>query len=338
MKSNSAKRIVSQMGPAEAAVASMVEHDVPQTSANFAVWFAYHANENADLRRMIDVLISSHCPFDDQTLQDLHDRFVRSASESGFSDGLPGKETLKGLLDLVEKAKSDASGIGAAINEISTKFVTNVNSLAELIDSLVEETAKITGKSERLGLDLKQSVDKIESLERTLQDVRREATTDGLTGIANRRFFDMTLQTVSGEAMNSGDDLSLLLVDIDHFKKINDTWGHATGDEVIQLVANTLTASVRGSDCAARYGGEEFAVILPGTSISAAMAVGENIRTALERRLFVPANAQEAVGSVTASIGVASYDPGEALAHWVQRADAALYEAKKSGRNRVVSA
>jgi len=159
-----------------------------------------------------------------------------------------------------------------------------------------------------------------------------------LTGIANRRYFDMTLQTMCGDAMNSGDELSLLLIDIDHFKKVNDTWGHATGDAVIQFVATTLAQSVRGQDCAARYGGEEFAIILPTTSIDAAMRVGENIRTALSRRPFVASTVEETVGAVTVSIGVACYDPGESLAQLVQRADAALYQAKKTGRDRVVAA
>jgi diguanylate cyclase len=339
MALNGAKQIICQTGPAELAMASMLAYDVPQTSSNFAIWFAYHSNEKPELTRMIDVLISNNCPIGDQALDDLNEKFFRVSGDSAHSDtALPGKETLKDLLDLVERAKSDASGIGAAINEISTKFLSNVNSLAGLIDSLVEETTKITGRSERLGLDLKQSVDKIDALERTLSDVRREATTDGLTGIANRRYFDMMLQTMSGDAMNSGDDLSLLLVDIDHFKKVNDTWGHATGDEVLQLVAATLTQTVKGQDCAARYGGEEFAVILPGTSTQAAAVVGDTIRMALARRLFIPRTAEEAVCTVTASIGVASYEPGEPLAQWVQRTDAALYEAKKSGRNRVVSA
>jgi diguanylate cyclase len=315
-------------GQAEAAMASMQVHGVLQTPSNFSVWYAYHSGQNPDLKRMIDVLVSNNCPIDDQTLSELHDRFFRSpAADRALCDtSMRARETLKNLLDLVEQARNDASGIGAAINEISTQFLANVHSLAGLIDSLVEETGKITGRSERLGLDLKQSVDKIDALERTLQDVRREATTDGLTGIANRRYFDVSLQTMSGDAMNSGDDLSLLLIDIDHFKKVNDTWGHAIGDEVLQLVAATLTQTVKGQDCAARYGGEEFAVILPGTSVTAAVRVGNNIRAALGRRPFVPRT------------GVACYEPGEPLAEWVQRADAALYQAKKSGRNRVVAA
>ena len=263
----------------------------------------------------------------------------RPISEKALCDKtIRARDTLKTVLDLVEKAKTDADGIGTAIDGISAQFLANVHSLADLIDSLVEETSRIVGRSERLGFDLKQSSDKIDALERTLEDLRREATTDGLTGIANRRYFDMALQTMSGDAMNSGDDLSLLLIDIDHFKMVNDTWGHATGDAVIQLVAATLAQNVKGQDCAARYGGEEFAVILPATSIEAAMHVAENIRTALARKLFAPRDVEETVCAVTVSIGVACYDPGEPLAQLIQRADAALYQAKKTGRDRVVSA
>jgi diguanylate cyclase len=334
---NGAKQVDSQ---AEAAMASMQVHGVPQTPSNFSVWYAYHSGQNPDLTRTIEVLVSNNCPIDDQTLDQLYEKYFRSpVADMVLCDtSIRARETLKTVLDLVERVRSDASGIGAAINDISTQLHTNVSGLAELIDSLVEETGKIAGRSERLGLDLKQSVDKIGALERTLQDVRREATTDGLTGIANRRYFDMSLQTMSGDAMNSGDDLSLLLVDIDHFKKVNDTWGHATGDEVIQLVAEALTQAVKGQDCVARYGGEEFAVILPGTSIDAAVRVGDNVRTALGRRLFVPRTAPQAVCTVTVSVGVACYEPGESLSQWVQRTDAALYQAKRSGRNRVVSA
>jgi diguanylate cyclase len=330
---NGAEQVGSQ---AEAAMASMQAHGVRPTPSNFSVWYAYHSGQHSDLTRTIDVLLSNHCSIDDQALDELHGKFFGPpVSERALCDkSVRAKDALKNVLDLVEKAKSDADGIG----DFSAQFLANVKCLAELIDSLVEETSRIAGRGERVGHDLKQSSAKIDALERTLEDLRREATTDSLTGIANRRCFDMALQTMSGDAMNSGDDLSLLLIDIDHFKNVNDTWGHATGDAVIQLVAATLAQSVKGQDCVARYGGEEFAVILPATSIDAAVRVAENVRTALSRRLFVPRDGEETICAVTASIGVACYEPGEPLAQWIERTDAALYQAKKTGRDRVVSA
>ena len=317
---------------AEAAMASMQAHGVLSTPSNFSVWYAYHSGQNSDLKRTIDVLLSNRCPIDDQTLSQLHGRFFKPAvSERALCEKtIRARDTLKTVLKLVEKAQ------GADGDEISSQFLANVQSLADLIDSLVEETSRFVGRSERLGLDLRESSVKIDALERTLEDLRREATTDGLTGIANRRYFDMSLQTMGGDAMNSGDDLSLLLIDIDHFKRVNDTWGHAVGDAVIQFVATTLAQTIRGQDCVARYGGEEFAVLLPTTTIEAAMRVGENIRTALSRRHFALPNDADTVCAVTVSIGAACYDPGEPLAQLIERADAALYKAKKTGRDRVV--
>lgn len=190
--------------------------------------------------------------------------------------------------------------------------------------------------SERLGFRLKQSVQAIKTLEHTLDDVRREATTDGLTGIANRRAFDTILRETAAEAMNSGDDLSVLIVDIDHFKKFNDTWGHPTGDDVLRVIAATLQQTIRGQDTAARYGGEEFAVILPATPLPAAVAVGNNIRHACEKHELVTHDTEVSVGTITISIGAACYEPGEALANWIRRADGALYRAKEGGRNCVM--
>jgi diguanylate cyclase len=178
----------------------------------------------------------------------------------------------------------------------------------------------------------------MKSLQRTLDDARRAALTDGLTGLANRRHFDEMLQALAGQAMNSGAGLSLLLIDIDHFKRINDTWGHPVGDQVIQLVAATLLDNLRGTDFAARYGGEEFAVLLPVADAEGAAIVGNRLREAFACKRVVLQKTRQPIGVVTVSVGVAAYLPGEKLADWVRRADKALYAAKQAGRNRVVQA
>jgi len=155
-----------------------------------------------------------------------------------------------------------------------------------------------------------------------------------LTGVANRKSFDAIIRKSAGEAMNSGDDLAMLMIDIDHFKRVNDTWGHQTGDIVLRHLAKTLQKAVRGGDHVARYGGEEFAVILPNTNGQAAVSVAENIRLALAREP-IQIELTPPITPTTVSIGAACYDPGEPLAEWVGRADAALYSAKRDGRDRV---
>jgi diguanylate cyclase (GGDEF)-like protein len=181
----------------------------------------------------------------------------------------------------------------------------------------------------------------------TLRDmtVQKEAQTalerlahrDGLTGIANRRSFDRTLDAEWRRALRKTKSLTLLMLDVDHFKGYNDSYGHQAGDECLRRVAAAMAqVPVRVSDQVARYGGEEFAVILPDMSLQGASVVAERIRVAVEQLALV--NRVSATGWVTVSIGVASMTarPDQTPAQLVAWADAALFEAKRQGRNRVV--
>ena len=183
---------------------------------------------------------------------------------------------------------------------------------------------------------LEESTARIKSLSTDLETVRQEAITDGLTGIANRKHFDAVFTAAADEAQETGEDLCLLVLDIDHFKKFNDTYGHQVGDQVLKLLAMTLTESIKGRDTAARYGGEEFVVVLPATTLDNAVTVADNIRERVVKKAVVNRKTGKNLGSISVSIGVGRYAPGESPAETVARADQALYVAKKCGRNRVV--
>ncbi|GGF49896.1 deoxyribonuclease [Azorhizobium oxalatiphilum] len=166
-------------------------------------------------------------------------------------------------------------------------------------------------------------------------ELKRLSDTDGLTGIANRRRFDEHLDAEWRRAQRSGMPLSLLMIDADKFKLLNDRFGHARGDEVLKIIARTAADSLhRPADLAARYGGEEFSTILPDTDLPAALALAETIRAAIE----VLAREQEAM--TTVSLGVATLRPGagQAPVELITAADGALYRAKEEGRNRVCAA
>lgn len=192
-------------------------------------------------------------------------------------------------------------------------------------------------------LRIKQLQERLHEMQRKLEE---QSVTDALTGLKNRRFFDERLQEEFRRAQRYGDYLSLIMIDLDHFKQVNDRFGHPAGDSVLRDAAALIRASIRDPDICARYGGEEFAVVLPKTHMSGALAVAERIWRELGQKEYEiplgPAAAGGAPGPapavrVTASIGIAFYPSkdiasGELLLRF---ADQALYQAKRAGRNTI---
>jgi len=180
------------------------------------------------------------------------------------------------------------------------------------------------------------SKQEINELQENLEAVRTESLTDPLTQLANRKFFDTTLEKAIAETFERNEPLSLMLTDIDHFKAFNDNFGHLTGDQVLRLVAMAVRHNVKGKDTAARYGGEEFAVILPNTVLRAAVTVAEHIRRAVMAKELMKRSTGEHLGRITISIGVATVRAGDTGQSLIERADTCMYAAKRHGRNRVM--
>jgi diguanylate cyclase (GGDEF)-like protein len=183
--------------------------------------------------------------------------------------------------------------------------------------------------------DLEAYQTKLERYHRQLEAANEKLSaqrhTDSLTGLSNRRAFDRRLEEEVHRAQRYGSELSLIMTDVDHFKRYNDEYGHAAGDEVLKLVADAMAEVGRASDFVARFGGEEFVVILPETALSGAVIFAERFRRGI-------AAVEYPMGSITASLGVAELEEGESAHDLLKRADAALYAAKDAGRNRVVEA
>jgi diguanylate cyclase (GGDEF)-like protein len=182
-----------------------------------------------------------------------------------------------------------------------------------------------------------QTVNALESA-RIHARTRRQAVMDGLTGLFNHGYFQESLALQAREHVESGQPYTLLMIDLDNFKEINDTFGHLAGDEVLKAVANTLNACIRKEDIAARYGGEEFAVLLPRCPKDQADVIAERIRSTVSE-MDVKVESVEGSIHVTLSVGLASF-PSEGGDHQriLEKADHALYIAKRQGKNRVCQA
>lgn len=244
------------------------------------------------------------------------------------------------LASVVHSARADANEYGGALEGAGQKIAESVEleDLSDAISDIVADTRRMVQKNHELEFQLVTSSTQVAELNKNLDNIKREAMTDGLTGLANRRAFDKQISDWILETSRWQNGLCLVMLDIDHFKKFNDAYGHQMGDQVLRLVARTLTDGIRGRDFAARFGGEEFAIILPETDIDAGALISDRLRRSVEDKEVVNRSSHQTMGSITLSVGVASYLKGESVSDFIGRADAALYKAKKEGRNRVVAA
>jgi diguanylate cyclase len=206
-----------------------------------------------------------------------------------------------------------------------------------LVTEIIDTTRSMIVLNNQLSQRLTSSVKEASQLKKSLEALKRESTIDHLTKLYNRKWFDTVLDQSKMDSDAQDSPLSLLMIDIDYFKKFNDTYGHQLGDQVLKLVARTITDCVGETDTPARYGGEEFSVILPHCSLEKALEKAESIRKTVAGRKVTNRTTGQVLGQVTLSVGAAQYEPGEPAADLIQRADGALYFAKNNGRNRVAS-
>jgi diguanylate cyclase len=205
--------------------------------------------------------------------------------------------------------------------------------LMSVVECLINENRNLLNSSRNLQIRLEESKNRIEALTHDLDALREESQQDALTRLYGRRYFDLQLPKSIALAKEEQKQLCLMLIDIDSFKRFNDTSGHLAGDDIIKSVGALIAGSVRRSDVAARYGGDEFAIILPGASRGDAVHIAERIRSLLSIKKW--SLNESGADAVTVSIGIASLSPSDSAKELFESADASLYKAKASGRNRV---
>ena len=319
----------------------MKSRAVSPTPKHFAVFYAYAAGQPGELIKEIDLLGAKNVPLTEAMLDRLYNDYLGASQNRAVQDAAAGAKRI--LAEMVHSIAAFTGSTHSISREIQQKIEDAPDPMSEesiklMAKSVVDGALSMMSSSESVAMQLAGAQTEIANLRENLAKATTESERDFLTGCFNRKAFDKRLHEAAEEAMKTDSELTLIMIDIDHFKQFNDNFGHLIGDEVLKIVARALTDSVKGIDSVARYGGEEFAIILPRTPIGGGMIVAEQIRKLIAGREFKNRASGQHYGIITLSAGVAAFrthgvdDSPTAL---VKRADEAMYRSKHAGRNRV---
>ncbi|MBL8628794.1 MAG: GGDEF domain-containing protein [Rhodospirillaceae bacterium] len=314
---------------------------------NYAVWYTYCSGESLDLKAELDGYFKSKTPITTDISEAMFAKYIAPVLASMADQATRQKldeanerlaKTLNSVMDLVASGSQGTESFSKALDKFKGEVQSSVDpKLAGAVAAMITETQKIASLNTELRTKLNSASGEIDALKGDLSAIRKEAYTDGLSGIPNRKAFNKEIDDLTFALKQKSGYLCLFMTDIDKFKSFNDTHGHLVGDQVIKVVANILAKNVRDTDFVARYGGEEFAALFPNTRLKDAIAVAEKVRQAVRGKEIQNRRTGESLGQITISIGVAEYAIGESIDDFISRADSALYLAKQMGRDRVCS-
>lgn len=314
-------------------------HRCPPQPRAFEIWYSYVAGGDDALRARVDSELIKTDQVDLDTIEQIYeDHFLHKRLSSGINrigdeldSGL--QETIGLIREGVGSSRAYLASLKKAQNQISG--AARNHDTRRAVMQLLEIGREHAQRTEAVGGELVRAREQVADLQRELHKLRDRAYLDHLTQIANRRHMDELLEREIKLARSSSEPLSFALGDLDHFKQVNDTYGHTVGDAVLKHFAALMRSNIKGQDIPARFGGEEFAIIFPKTSVFGAASVAENIRKLLNSTDFILSRDRSSIGRVSVSFGVTQLLSGDTMADLIRRTDGLLYRAKKLGRNRV---
>lgn len=308
----------------------MLFHSIAPTPSHYSVAYCYFTKEKLALNHKIDTQLSAYKPLDDIFLDSLFIEFLLNTHLIEDKIFTPIGETLNSTLAQLDSQVSSEQEAISNLNKIGEALgrLGEYKPLQSITTFLVNAIGQSQIQHKSLSAELYKTSEEVSQLKQKLEESRQEAIIDTLTGLLNRRGCEQRLQKLSLNNIHSS-----IVIDIDHFKKVNDSFGHSIGDKVIQLVAKIIKEQVSADDIPVRYGGEEFVVVLSNKSQEIAHQVAENIRTTISTLKLVQRQNNIQLPPITVSIGVAELQSNMTWTTLFNNADQALYKAKNSGRN-----
>jgi diguanylate cyclase len=320
------------------ALGHMGRHAAAFNPVTFTLWYEFAADMNPRLRAAVEQLMQDKASLDDDAITRLYAEHIAPADDASLRRISGEIQRVMGSIAHSASATGDRAGLfGAQLDDLSAALQANgVTLLSPQLNEALAGTQEMKHSAQALQQQVQASQNEIARLRTDLDRARGEALTDPLTGILNRKGFDQRLQALFAQAPDAGRQHCLVMFDIDHFKRVNDTHGHVMGDRVIQGLGEILRQSLTNTaHAAARYGGEEFAAVLPNCTLAEAAALAELLRTRAKAMKIRNRTTQEVMFTITISGGVSALRPDDDALALIARADAALYQAKNSGRDRV---
>lgn len=306
---------------------------------SYAVWYEYVAGINLTLKDRVDRLVADGAPLsDDHTYSVYRECIVEpwGAQAAKVNQGL--QEAIKDFAGTAGEVKGQLGSFDSSLEKFSFALGSEDDEDPARRETLLRESLGLRTGLSALQVELDESQRTIVRLQADLARLENDALTDPLTGLYNRRGLDVAFERWLRAVAGGETSCSVVLIDIDNFKSVNDTFGHLFGDQVIRGIAATLRNHARGDDLVARYGGEEFVLVMPHASVTEASENAERLRSLIERSAIRRRGQNETVAHVTVSAGVTALARGDTLDTLLARADHALYSAKNDGRNRVALA
>lgn len=326
---------------AQKALDFMEQFAVPPTPENYAVWVCFASDSNAELCDSVKSKIESGEDFTDEVNSELFEQYFhwKAIQDAVLESGGAFSRELGAVHESLQAVERDTADYGKTLEGATSQLagIDGGEGMKKMVETLVSATAKMQRRSQALEEKLRETSAEVDQLRSNLEKVREEAMTDALTGVANRKRFDEFLRKARRVSEVDGSPLSLILCDIDFFKRFNDTWGHQTGDQIIRFVSGCLTRHSKDTHLVARYGGEEFGIVMPKADINDAVEIAERIRKTVESKKLLRKSTNEDLGNITISLGVSQYTSGDAIEELIERADTALYKSKTEGRNRTTT-
>jgi diguanylate cyclase len=322
-------------------LAKLGELKWPVTATNYSLIYHYFTGETVALNEELDSLIDRNTPLTSDLAEKLFAQYVchgvGAVNENLHAEIINTLTSVLGsFVDLAGRTAHSNSSLQTQMKKLEA--VSKPAEVLQIASEIIRETSSFIDATQTFEESLRDTASEIDQLKGELAKARQQAFNDALTGLMNRRGFDNALEKAINDSSENNSPLCLLLIDIDHFKMVNDTHGHLVGDKVLRGLSRLLVNQMRGNDFLSRYGGEEFAVILPNTPITGAFTVAENLRKSAQKLRLTNVKTGDKLTQVTISTGVSSYRKGESIEDFISRCDKALYRAKNQGRNKAVIA